>query len=130
MNNEICLYFVRTDILGQLRYFPMNFKLKENKLVEIGPLTENWALWFRVSFEVNFERKNLVEICTSINKKIGLLWFRESFKVNYNIGFGIPIKFPSQRKYKDDDIHKLPGSLRLEEKVKKKLQKKITFQQL
>ena len=29
---------------------------------------------------------------------IKLLWFRESFEVKYNIGFGIPIEFPSQRK--------------------------------
>ena len=27
-----------------------------------------------------------------------LLWFRESFEVKYNIGFGIPIEFTSQRK--------------------------------
>ncbi len=27
-----------------------------------------------------------------------LLWFRDSFEVNFNIGFGISIRFPSQRK--------------------------------
>ncbi len=26
------------------------------------------------------------------------LWFRESFEANYNIGFGIPIEFLSQRR--------------------------------
>ena len=27
-----------------------------------------------------------------------ILWSSESFEVKYNIGFGIPIEFPSQRK--------------------------------
>ena len=30
--------------------------------------------------------------------EIELLWSSESFEVKYNIGFGIPIEFPSQRK--------------------------------
>ena len=30
-------------------------------------------------------------------QEIGLLWSSESFEVKYNIGFGIPIEFPSQR---------------------------------
>ncbi len=29
--------------------------------------------------------------------EIGPLWSRESFEVKYNIGFGIPIEFPSER---------------------------------
>ncbi len=33
-----------------------------------------------------------------ISEEIGLLWSSESFEGKYNIGFGIPIKFPSQRK--------------------------------
>ncbi len=39
--------------------------------------------------------------------KIGLLWFRLSFDVNYNIGL-IPIKFPSYRekKYLNRSINK------------------------
>ena len=35
-----------------------------------------------------------------------LLWFRESFEVKYNIGFGIPVKFPSQRKKIFKSVHK------------------------
>ena len=33
-----------------------------------------------------------------MNKDIGLLCSRESLEVKNNIGFGIPIKFPNQRK--------------------------------
>ena len=33
-----------------------------------------------------------------ITDEIGLLWSSYSFEGKYNIGFGIPIKFPSQRK--------------------------------
>ncbi len=39
-----------------------------------------------------FHVKSLVEIGPLV------LWFRESFEVNFNIGFGIPFVFPSQRK--------------------------------
>ena len=35
-----------------------------------------------------------------ISEEIGLLWFSQSFERKYNIGFGIPIEFPSQRKKK------------------------------
>ena len=33
-----------------------------------------------------------------MNKEIGHLWARQSFEGKYNIGFGIPIEFPIQRK--------------------------------
>ena len=33
-----------------------------------------------------------------ISEEIGLLWSSQSFEEKYNIGFGIPIVFPSQRK--------------------------------
>ena len=32
--------------------------------------------------------------------------FRESFEINFNIGFGIPIEFPSQRKKIFKSVHK------------------------
>ena len=45
------------------------------------------------SFEVNFN------IGLGIHKReIKLLWSSESVEVKYNIGFEIPIEFPSQRK--------------------------------
>ena len=46
----------------------------------------------------NFQGKE-EEIVKSVHKQeIGLLWSNESFEGKYNIGFGIPIEFPSQRK--------------------------------
>ena len=39
-------------------------------------------------------------------QEIGLLWSSESFEVKDNIGFGIPIKFPSQRKKIFKLVHK------------------------
>ena len=33
-----------------------------------------------------------------ISEEIGLLWSNQSFEGKYNIGFGIPIEFPSQIK--------------------------------
>ena len=40
------------------------------------------------------------KLVKSVHKqKIGLLWSSESFEVEYNIGFGIPIKFSSKKKY-------------------------------
>ena len=33
------------------------------------------------------------------------MWSRESFEVKYNIGFGIPIKFTSQRKKLFKSVH-------------------------
>ncbi len=32
-----------------------------------------------------------------ISEEIGILWSSQSFEGKYNIGFGIPIEFPSQR---------------------------------
>ena len=46
----------------------MNFQLKEKKLVDIGPQTR----------KLDFGGS-------------------ESFEVNFNIGFGIPIEFPSKK---------------------------------
>ncbi len=34
------------------------------------------------------------------------MWFSESFEVDFNIGFGIPIEFPSQRKKILKSVHK------------------------
>ena len=39
-----------------------------------------------------------IKINLTMNHYYKLLWFIESFEVNFNIGFGIPIEFPSQRK--------------------------------
>ena len=39
---------------------------------------------------------NITESTT--NHYYKLLWSSESFEINFNIGFGIPIEFPSQRK--------------------------------
>ena len=39
-----------------------------------------------------------IKINLATNHYHKLLWSSESFEVKYNIGFGIPIKFPSQRK--------------------------------
>ncbi len=33
-----------------------------------------------------------------ISEEIGLLWASQSFEGKYNIGFGFPIEFPSQRR--------------------------------
>ena len=47
------------------------------------------------NFQVKEEEKNF----KSVHKhEIGLLWSSEAFEVKYNIGFGIPIEYPSQRK--------------------------------
>ncbi len=35
-----------------------------------------------------------------ISEEIGLLWSSQSFEGKYNIGFGISVKFPSQRRKK------------------------------
>ena len=46
----------------------------------------------------NFQVKE-EKIVKSVHKQeIGLVWSSESFEVKYNIGFGIPSEFPSQRK--------------------------------
>ena len=42
--------------------------------------------------------KNEVKFKPVHKQEIGLLWSSESFEVKYNIGFGIPIEFPSQRR--------------------------------
>ena len=48
----------------------------------------------------------------SINKEIGLLWFRQSFELNYNIRYWISIKFPSKKKiYSNWSINKEIGLL-------------------
>ncbi len=39
-----------------------------------------------------------IKINLTTNHYYKLLWFRASFEVKYNIGFGIPIEIPSQRK--------------------------------
>ena len=50
--------------------------------------------------------KNEVKFKPVHKQEIGLLWFSESFEVKYNIGFGIPIEFPSQRKKVFKSVHK------------------------
>ncbi len=64
---------------------------------------------FRESFELNFnfgsespsnfpvKERQLFK--SAHKQEIGLLWSTESFEVKYNIGFGIPIKFPSLRSF-------------------------------
>ena len=48
--------------------------------------------------------KNEVKFKPVHKQEIGLLWSSESFEVKYNIGFGIPIEFPSQRRRKNIQI--------------------------
>ena len=47
--------------------------------------------WISKSKKINYSNR-------PINKEIIIFWSSESFEVKYNIGFGIPIEFPSQRK--------------------------------
>ena len=44
------------------------------------------------------------KINLATNHYYKLLWSIESFEVKYNIGFGIPIEFPSQRRRKNSQI--------------------------
>ena len=67
----------------------------------------NRLLWSRESFKEsiisdldypsNFQVKEKKLVKLVHKQEIGLLWSSESFEVKYNIGFGIPIEFPSQR---------------------------------
>ena len=41
-----------------------------------------------------------IKVNLTTNHYHKLLWSSESFEVEYNIGFGIPIEFPSQRRKK------------------------------
>ncbi len=61
-----------------------------------------------MSFEVKYQIRKLHRTSKSKGKKlvksvhkqeIGLLWSSESFEGEYNILYGIPIEFPSQRKF-------------------------------
>ena len=55
-----------------------------------------------------------IKINLTTNHYYKLLWSSESFEVKYNIGFGIPIEFPHQRKkFKLD--HKSPISLDMDQ---------------
>ncbi len=47
-----------------------------------------------------------IKINLTTNHNYKLLWFRESSEVKYNIGFGIPIEFPSQKKKLFKSVHK------------------------
>ena len=49
---------------------------------------------YRLSTKISVYLK--INLATNHNYK--LLWSSESFEVNFNIGVGIPIEFPSQRK--------------------------------
>ncbi len=56
-------------------------------------------LWSNESFEVKISQSKKKILIKSVHKQeIGLLWSSESFQLKYNIGFGILIDFPSQRK--------------------------------
>ena len=50
-----------------------------------------------------------------ISEEIGLLWSSQSFEGKYNIGFGIPIEFPSQR---EKNLFKLVHKKKKEKKIK------------
>ena len=57
----------------------------------------------------NFQVKEEEKLFKSVHKQeIGLLWSSESLEGKYNIGFGISIEFPSQRKknYSNRSINK------------------------
>ena len=50
-----------------------------------------------------------IKINLTANHYYKLLWSSESFEVKYNIRFGIPIEFPSQRKYLNRCMNKEIG---------------------
>ncbi len=53
---------------------------------------------FKISDKQILKYSYYIEINIATNHYYKLLWSSESFEVNFNIGFGIPIEFPSERK--------------------------------
>ncbi len=54
--------------------------------------------YYRISYHIKINR--------TMNHYYKLLWSSESIEVKYNIGFGIPIEIPSQRKKRFKSAHK------------------------
>ncbi len=68
--------------------------------------------WIKTKFNISDDQTNIDKYGLAANiteyhiisklilQRIKLLWSGESFEINFNIGFGIPIEFPSQRRKK------------------------------
>ena len=84
----------------------------DKKNIQIGPQTRKLDFYgperhlrkvkYRIwnLHQISKSKKKKKYSIRSINKEIGHLWSSESFEGKYNMGFGIPIKFPSKKKKK------------------------------
>ena len=56
----------------------------------------------KTKYKISDDQTNIVKYRIAVNitedKEIRLLWSSESFEGKYNIGFGIPMEFPSKKK--------------------------------
>ncbi len=68
--------------------------------------------FIKTKFKISDDQTNIdkyrlaANINLAMNHYYKLLWSSESFEVNFNVGFGIPIEFPSQRKKLVKLVHK------------------------
>ena len=62
--------------------------------------------FIKTKFDKSDDQTNHIKINITTNHYYKLLWSSETFEVKYNIGFGIPIDFPSQRKKIVKSVHK------------------------